>query len=75
MVHDVDHTCKSVNEQGVHSVPTAKFTNKNHAKQHSEECKVSPSHSYDMLHPSLAAQVKLSLEGNTNKTGSFDGNL
>ena len=33
----------------VYSVLSAKFSNKNHAKQHSEECKSSPSRSYDML--------------------------
>ena len=52
---------------------SAKFNNKNHAKQHSEECKSLPSCSYDMLQAVLAVQAKPSLQGNKNKTGSFDG--
>ena len=70
MVHDVHHTCKSANQQGVHSVPSAKFNSKNHTKQNSQECK---SCSYDMLQPVLAVEAKPSLQGNKNKTGSFHG--
>ena len=73
MIHDVNHTCISVNEQSVDSVPSAKF-NLNGVKQHLEECKHSPSRSYDMSQPLLAAQAKLSFQGNKIKLGLLMGN-
>ena len=73
MIHDVNHMHKSVNEQGMNSVLSAKCTNRNCANQYLEECKSLPSHSHDMLQPLLADLAKPSLQGNKNKTGSFGG--
>ena len=58
-----------------HSVPNNEFKVKNHAKQHSEECKPSLICSNDMSEPLLATQEKLLFSGNKNENGCFTGDV
>ena len=75
VIHDVIHTCTDDLVRGVHSVPNDECKVKSYAKQHSVECKPSPSCSNDMSQPLLATQAKPVLLGNKNKTGFLAGDL
>ena len=75
VIHDDIHTCTDVFPKKVHSVPSNEFKVKNYAKQHSVECKPSPTYSNDMSQPLLATQAKLSFSGNKNGNGFFAGDV